>query len=168
MKLFLNPSPALPLVFVDLNPSPALPLNNKGRETFIYYLKYFSFFTSILSIFIMWNIQIMPRIHYRSYKGITLLARDLRRNMTSSEKDLWAILRKRSFMGFKFLRQHPVFYRVDNEWIEFFVADFYCAELKLIVELDGGIHESKKEYDKERDEKLLSKGIIKPVFDRTF
>lgn len=43
--------------------------------------------------------------------------------------------------------------------MEFFIADFYCAGLKLIIELDGRIHENNKEYDSERDLKLLSKGI---------
>jgi leucyl-tRNA synthetase len=43
--------------------------------------------------------------------------------------------------------------------VEFFIPDFYCAELKLIIELDGKIHENNKEYDLERDLKLLNKGI---------
>ena len=101
----------------------------------------------------------MPRSHYKSYKGITLLARNLRKNQTPSEKILWSVLRRKSLFGYKFLRQHPIFYRVKNKWIEFFIADFYCAELKLIIELDGGIHENHKEYDSERDSKLLNKGI---------
>ena len=85
----------------------------------------------------------MPRYHYKSYKGITLLARNLRKNLS----------------GYKFLRQHPIFYKVNNKWVEFFIADFYCSELKLIIELDGNIHEDRKEYDSERDLKLLKKGI---------
>jgi|ERR1035437_1480563 leucyl-tRNA synthetase len=101
----------------------------------------------------------MPRSHYKSYKGITLLARNLRKNQTSSEKLLWAFLRRKSLSGYKFLRQHPIFYRVNNKWVEFFIADFYCSELKLIIELDGKIHENKRDYDSERDMKLLNKGI---------
>jgi very-short-patch-repair endonuclease len=101
----------------------------------------------------------MPRRHYKSYKGITLLARNLRKNQTPSEKLLWAVLRRKSFFGYKFLRQHPIFYRVNNKWVEFFIADFYCSELKLILELDGKIHEDRYEYDSERDLKLLAKGI---------
>jgi very-short-patch-repair endonuclease len=101
----------------------------------------------------------MPRSHYKSYKGITLLARNLRKNQTPSEKLLWTVLRRKSLSGYKFLRQHPIFYRVKNNWVEFFIADFYCAELKLIIELDGRIHENHKEYDSERDSKLLNKGI---------
>jgi very-short-patch-repair endonuclease len=101
----------------------------------------------------------MPRSHYKSYKGITLLARNLRKNQTQSEKLLWTVLRRKSLSGYKFLRQHPIFYRVKNKWVEFFIADFYCSELKLIIELDGEIHELKRDYDSERDLKLLNKGI---------
>jgi leucyl-tRNA synthetase len=101
----------------------------------------------------------MPRSHYKSYKGITILARNLRKNQTQSEKLLWTVLRRKSLSGYKFLRQHPIFYRVKNKWVEFFIADFYCSELKLIIELDGEIHELKRDYDSERDLKLLNKGI---------
>lgn len=101
----------------------------------------------------------MPRYHYKSYKGITLLARNLRKNQTMSEKLLWTVLRRKSLLGYKFLRQHPIFYRVKNKLVEFFIADFYCSELKLIIELDGEIHEKNKAYDSERDMKLLNKDI---------
>jgi len=101
----------------------------------------------------------MSRYHYKSYSGITLLARGLRRNQTKEEDLLWKELRARKFMGYKFLRQHPVFYRIDKGWVEFFIADFYCRELKLVLELDGPIHESRKEYDEDRDEKLNAKGL---------
>ena len=101
----------------------------------------------------------MPRIQYKNYKGITLLARDLRKNLTPSEEILWEIVRRKKLLGYKFLRQHPVFYRVDRDWVEFYIADFYCAELKLIIEVDGSIHNDREEYDNERDSKLLNKGI---------
>jgi len=101
----------------------------------------------------------MSRIHYKEFNGISLLARDLRNNQTPSEKILWEILRRKSLFGYKFLRQHPVFYRIDNNWVDFYIADFYCASLMLIIELDGKSHEGRKEYDSERDEKLLSKGL---------
>jgi very-short-patch-repair endonuclease len=65
----------------------------------------------------------------------------------------------KKFSGYRFLRQHPVFYQIDKGWIDFFIADFYCYKLKLIIELDGEIHLSQKEYDKERDEKLKAKGL---------
>jgi len=101
----------------------------------------------------------MPRVQYKNYKGIALMASDLRKNQTSSEKIVWDILRRRQVLGYKFLRQHPVFYRVDRDWVEFYIADFYCAELKLIIEVDGSFHNCSKDYDHERDSKLLNKGI---------
>lgn len=101
----------------------------------------------------------MSLIHYKNYKGITLLARDLRKNQTTSERLLWEVLRARKFSGYKFLRQHPIFYRIAKSWVDFYIADFYCNKLKLVIELDGKIHETQEEYDKERDEKLKEKGI---------
>jgi len=101
----------------------------------------------------------MPRIHYKQFEGITSLARGLRKNMTPSEKVLWEILRKRRVFGYKFLRQHPIFYHIDRNWVDFYIADFYCAELKLIIEADGPIHQDQIEYDQERDAKLLNKGM---------
>ena len=62
-------------------------------------------------------------------------------------------------LGYKFLRQHPIFYRIDKNWIDFYVADFYCARLMLVIELDGKCHEGHKDYDSDRDEKLISKGL---------
>jgi leucyl-tRNA synthetase len=101
----------------------------------------------------------MSRFHYERYKGISFLARNLRKNQTPSEKILWNMLRKKQVFGYKFLRQHPIFYHVDKYWADFYIADFYCSELKLIIELDGQIHNSNKEYDNERDSKILNKGI---------
>jgi very-short-patch-repair endonuclease len=102
----------------------------------------------------------MSLIHYKSYRGITLLARELRKNQTPEEKIVLGLLRKKQFSDFKFLRQHPVFIREYERWVDFYIADFYCKKLKLIIEVDGRIHEAKVGYDKERDEKLLSKGIL--------
>jgi very-short-patch-repair endonuclease len=102
----------------------------------------------------------MPGMYYRSYGGITKFARELRKNQTPEEKIVWGLLRKKQFCDYKFLRQHPVFYREDKGWVDFYIADFYCNKLKLIIEVDGKIHETRMEYDKERDEKLLAKGIL--------
>ncbi len=102
----------------------------------------------------------MSRILYKNYKDITLLARSLRRDSTPSEMALWKVLRGRSIEGYKFLRQHPVFYRIDKNWVEFYIVDFYCSELKLIIELDGLIHEYQMEQDMERESKLKSRGFF--------
>ena len=101
----------------------------------------------------------MARLHYKEYRGITLLARDLRKYQTRYEKILWEHLRCRRMMGYKFLRQHSVVYKIDRDWIAFYIPDFYCRELNLIIELDGGVHKARKEYDFERDLKLGEKGL---------
>ena len=101
----------------------------------------------------------MARLNYKSYPFVLRLARNLRNNQTSHEILVWNILRRKKLSGYKFLRQHPIFYSIRNDWVDFYIADFYCAKLKLIIEVDGKIHESQKEYDNERDSKLLEKGI---------
>ena len=75
--------------------------------------------------------------------------RDLRRRQTPAEKMFWEYVRNRRFMGKKFLRQHPIVFEYLGEK-RFFVADFYCAEKKLIVEIDGGVHELQEDYDELR------------------
>src|SRR5689334_6104993 len=76
-------------------------------------------------------------------------ARILRGRETSAEQLLWNELRGRRLAGLKFRRQHP---------IGPFVADFCCPELRLVVELDGEIHETQQERDAEREELLKAAG----------
>ncbi len=64
-------------------------------------------------------------------KELRKKARQLRNNMTKAEIILWSRLRSKQVDGYKFRRQQPVFE---------YIADFYCHELKLIIEVDGGIH----------------------------
>jgi very-short-patch-repair endonuclease len=78
-------------------------------------------------------------------------ARKLRKYQTPEGKILWTQLRGRKFLGFKFLRQHPIIVYKINNTIAFYIADFYCAEKKLVVEIDGLIHNKQIEYDKARD-----------------
>ena len=54
-------------------------------------------------------------------------------------------------MSYKFQRQYPIYFVLNNRE-RFFVADFYCHALQLVVEIDGGIHEEQKEYDYLRSE----------------
>lgn len=75
--------------------------------------------------------------------------RQLRRNQTGSEEIFWGFVRNRQFHGRKFFRQHPIQFFYNGEK-RFFVADFYCAKLKLVIEIDGKIHEQQKEYDEMR------------------
>jgi imidazole glycerol-phosphate synthase subunit HisF len=57
-------------------------------------------------------------------------AKELRGKMTDAEIFLWVYLKK-GINGFKFRRQHP---------IGLYIADFYCHKAKLIIEVDGSIH----------------------------
>lgn len=76
-------------------------------------------------------------------------ARNLRRKQTPSESIVWEIVRNRQINGKKFLRQHPIRFMYHGRK-RFFVADFYCAKLKLVLEIDGKIHERQKDYDELR------------------
>jgi leucyl-tRNA synthetase len=102
----------------------------------------------------------MSRIPYSIYRQIILLDRNLRKNLTPSEKLLWDILRRKNLSGYRFLRQHPIVYRIDRQWIDFYIADFYSRELSLVIEVDGPVHLKQKEYDIDRDSKLSDKGIF--------
>jgi len=68
-------------------------------------------------------------------------ARRLRRQSTDAETQFWSRVRDRQLNGAKFRRQWP---------IDLFVIDFVCLESKLIVEIDGGQHDQKKEIDDAR------------------
>lgn len=70
------------------------------------------------------------------------IAKELRRKMTKEEEILWGQLRNNQLAGFHFRRQ---------QLIDGFIADFYCRAAKLIVEVDGGIHQQQAGYDAERD-----------------
>lgn len=92
-------------------------------------------------------------------KFIVDRCRELRQRQTPEEKVLWSFLRGRKLKGFKFLRQHPFIYDSDRTGPSFFIADFYCAEKNLIVELDGPIHKLQKDYDENRDQILKELGL---------
>ena len=83
-------------------------------------------------------------------------ARELRRNMTKSELVLWKELRNRKFMGLKFVRQQPLIYQVIDNQPRYFIADFVCYEKRMIIEVDGAIHEFQKEEDEHREDILKS------------
>jgi len=83
-------------------------------------------------------------------------ARTLRQNATSSEKILWLNLRDRRLLNLKFLRQHPIVYEVFKNKPLYFIADFYCNEKKLVIEVDGKIHDFQVEDDMHRENILKS------------
>jgi adenine-specific DNA-methyltransferase len=79
-------------------------------------------------------------------------ARHLRKNSTDAERRLWSRLRNRQVAGLKFRRQHAVGNRN---------TDFFCAEAKLAIELDGAGHETHfgQTLDLDREIELYEKGI---------
>lgn len=93
------------------------------------------------------------------FKRIKNHAQNLRHNMTDSEKLLWNELRSRKLSGFKFLRQHPILYSGNLKRYNYFVTDFYCAQKKIIIELDGPIHDTAEEYDRFRESELEEIGF---------
>jgi len=101
----------------------------------------------------------MGRSKYLDYKVVKKNARELRRVLTDSEILLWEEIRNRKLSGYKFLRQHPIIFKADYKGLNYFVADFYCAEKKALIELDGPIHETTEDYDKFRDEELSDLGM---------
>lgn len=74
-------------------------------------------------------------------------ARTLRRSSTKAEDLLWQELRNRKLGGFKFRRQHP---------LNTYVADFYCSEKSLVIEVDGYVHDGEEavRYDEWRTKEL--------------
>ncbi|MDR1696825.1 MAG: DUF559 domain-containing protein, partial [Rickettsiales bacterium] len=77
-------------------------------------------------------------------------ASNLRKAGNLSEALLWLRLKRKQLNGLDFDRQKPI----GN-----YIADFYCKEIKLAIEIDGGSHEYKEEYDKTRDEYFCALGI---------
>ena len=79
-------------------------------------------------------------------------ARTLRKNMTEAEQALWQKLRGSKLFGHKFRRQ---------QIIEGFIADFFCHAVKLVIEVDGSIHdnEEQKRTDAHRREVFAARGL---------
>ncbi len=85
----------------------------------------------------------------RQQKHKIEFAKQLRKRMTKEESLLWNELRNRKFQNIKFRRQVP---------IGSYIVDFCSKEYGLIIELDGLSHKERKDYDKERDAFLQSRG----------
>jgi adenine-specific DNA-methyltransferase len=92
------------------------------------------------------RIYISPEIRRKMIE----IAREFRKTPTKSERILWEALRGRKLDGIKFRRQQP---------IGFFVVDFYNSVHRLVVEIDGPVHESQKEADSARQEILEELGL---------
>jgi len=89
---------------------------------------------------------------YNASPEIFEKAKQLRDSMTETEKKLWEYLKGKKMMGLRFRPQHPIFR---------FIADFYCHPVKLVIEIDGGIHKSRdqREYDINREDEINNLGI---------
>ena len=93
--------------------------------------------------------------HYRGgfeYSGSLMLTRELRQTSTDAETLLWGRLRNRRLLAFKFRRQHQ---------IGKYVVDFYCAEARLVIECDGGIHSRAQawHHDQNREAYMSALGL---------
>ena len=77
-------------------------------------------------------------------------ARKLRNKSTGGERLFWKYVKGKQFLGFSFDRQSII----GN-----YIADFYCAKAKVIIEIDGDSHIGKEEYDAKRDEYFKSLGL---------
>lgn len=91
-------------------------------------------------------------MHHKASPEIFRRAKELRKRTTEAEQILWEKLRAGRFQGVKFRRQHP---------ISKFIVDFYCHQYKLVIELDGEVHQEKdqKERDLGREEELRDLGL---------
>ena len=91
----------------------------------------------------------MSKREWRSSGSLQTRARQLRLEQTPAEALLWQYLRNRQLDGFKFRRQHP---------IDRFVVDFCCPERRLIIEVDGAVHQDQGAYDENRTAALQALG----------
>ncbi len=93
----------------------------------------------------------MNRIH--NIKSQKQIRKYLRNNITKAEIILWSRLKGRQMMGYKFCRQHGV---------GKYIVDFYCPELRLVIEIDGDIHGYDNQIikDRARQNYLESLGLI--------
>ena len=99
-------------------------------------------------------------MHYGAFSETFRLAKMLRKNMTEAEILLWNELKSNKLDGYKFRRQHP---------IGRFIVDFYCHKAKLVIELDGEIHQEPDvaENDINREKEITDLGIRVLRFSNT-
>ena len=102
----------------------------------------------------------MRTMFYSSNAKTFQYAHKLRRQMTDAEKSLWKHLCRNQLDGYRFKRQHPIIN---------YIADFYCHKAKLIIEVDGKIHEQNEQiiHDRERTTKIETLGCRVMRFTNT-
>lgn len=96
--------------------------------------------------------ELNKEMYYGATPEINGNVKALRKNMTKAEEILWERLNKKQILGLRFRRQHP---------INIFIVDFYCHNARLVIELDGEIHDlpENKIYDSRREEELRELGL---------
>lgn len=94
----------------------------------------------------------MSTMFYGAHASIFRNAEKLRNNMTPTEKKLWEALSNNKLDGFRFKNQHPI-----NK----FIVDFYCHKARLVIELDGEVHNEREQadYDRGRTYEIESFGL---------
>ena len=85
-------------------------------------------------------------------------AREQRKIATQEERKMWDLLRDRKYNNLKFYRQYPILVSSYDKRKEFYIADFYCHTIRLILEIDGEIHNKQTAYDQARDNTLNELG----------
>ena len=100
----------------------------------------------------MKKVTVEAEFFYGAPPEIFRISKELRNNTTEAEKELWKHLKSKQIKGYHFRRQHP---------IHRFIADFFCYKCKLVIELDGRIHNeiTVKERDIEREKIIKEFGI---------
>jgi len=88
---------------------------------------------------------------------IKIAARDLRKNMTESEKLIWDRIRNKK-LWYKFERQKPLYlYTEDSGLDRYIIPDFICIELKTIIEIDWSVHNLKEVSELDLEKEILLK-----------
>jgi very-short-patch-repair endonuclease len=99
---------------------------------------------------VVYKIMSKPNSNNNYNKDLKEYARELRNNSTFAEVILWNdLLKKKQLRGYSFLRQRP---------IQNYIVNFFCKDLKLIIEIDGRIHQYQKKCDDKRDADLKNLG----------
>lgn len=89
---------------------------------------------------------------------ITEASRRLRKSSTHAEKIFWEYVRGRKINNYKIARQHPIlFYYKDKK--HFFVADFFCKKRNLIIEIDGSVHDTTEQKERDTHREALCKQL---------
>jgi very-short-patch-repair endonuclease len=89
--------------------------------------------------------ELDKKMYFKAKPATISTAKLLRRNMTRSEELLWEKVKGKQIHGVRFRRQHP---------IDIFIADFYCHEARLVIEIDGEIHNDQSNYDDGREAEI--------------